>query len=393
MTTGEVNKRRSDEATKRRRARTGVLQRGFTLMEVLLSIMILGVGVISIAALFPAGIVQQRISVDEGVGPMVANNALSILRSKLRPEHFGTLEQFGASSVTVSGDWFWSRPAFYYTQATVGSAEVHPGDINIFGTIATQSTSINSEIPWNRILYPDSSSGPNPPAIVIKQGERHYPMAPILAGDDNTFGTADDHMDDQAKRPQYVWDCMFRRFQGKILVAIFVYRVNIPGGPSAPAYAVVEQPTGPFQPGSGVFPPMPFRQFLGPAQTYAAWVTNKGSATDPIAGNPANVYYNAADPNQAWQESRQWIMDQNNCIHRVLGSMREGPNQPQTVQLVRPVPGMPDIPAYYFDAGGNAVDRIWYLPLQVNLDVDGDGIGEADAVATVTPVYATVKEL
>ena len=86
-------------------------KRAFSLIEVLLAIFILGVGVISIAALFPAGIAQQRASVDDIIAPTVANNAISLLRTKLRAEDFGTFEQFNekAPRVTITGDFPWLR--------------------------------------------------------------------------------------------------------------------------------------------------------------------------------------------------------------------------------------------------------------------------------------------
>ena len=58
-------------------------RRGFSLIEVLLAIFILGIGIISIGAIFPAGIVQQRQSLDDALGPVVADNALASLRAKL----------------------------------------------------------------------------------------------------------------------------------------------------------------------------------------------------------------------------------------------------------------------------------------------------------------------
>ncbi|MHC4101017.1 MAG: type IV pilus modification PilV family protein, partial [Planctomycetota bacterium] len=67
---------------------------GFTLMEVLIAIFILGIGVIGIAALFPAGIAQQRSSVDDVLGPVVADNAMALLRARLEPGDFGTYEDF-----------------------------------------------------------------------------------------------------------------------------------------------------------------------------------------------------------------------------------------------------------------------------------------------------------
>ena len=75
------------------RPRSG--RRGFSLIELLLAIFILGIGIISIAAVFPAGIIQQRRAQDDVMGPVVAEEALAVIRSKVSPEDFGTFEQFG----------------------------------------------------------------------------------------------------------------------------------------------------------------------------------------------------------------------------------------------------------------------------------------------------------
>ena len=65
-------------------------RRAFSLIELLLSIFILGLGMISIAALFPAGIVLQQRAEDELNGPLVAEHAMGVLRSRLSPSDFGT---------------------------------------------------------------------------------------------------------------------------------------------------------------------------------------------------------------------------------------------------------------------------------------------------------------
>ena len=70
-------------------------RRGFSLIELLLAIFILGVGVISISAVFPAGIVQQRRAQDDILGPVIAEAALSTIRSKVGQSDFGTFEEFG----------------------------------------------------------------------------------------------------------------------------------------------------------------------------------------------------------------------------------------------------------------------------------------------------------
>ncbi|MGA1708204.1 MAG: type IV pilus modification PilV family protein, partial [Phycisphaerales bacterium] len=69
-------------------------RRGFSLIEVLLAVFILGIGIISIGAIFPAGIVQQRQSLDDALGPIVADNALATLRAKLSQTDFGFAEDF-----------------------------------------------------------------------------------------------------------------------------------------------------------------------------------------------------------------------------------------------------------------------------------------------------------
>ena len=69
-------------------------RQGFSLIELLIAIFILGIGIISIAALFPAGIAQQQKSTDDLIGSIVARNALTIIRSKLNQEDFGDPRDF-----------------------------------------------------------------------------------------------------------------------------------------------------------------------------------------------------------------------------------------------------------------------------------------------------------
>ena len=73
MTMKRQSRSRGIEAPKRR---------AFSLIEVLIAIFILAIGIISISALFPAGIAQQRRTVDDTIGPIVAENALTVLRRR-----------------------------------------------------------------------------------------------------------------------------------------------------------------------------------------------------------------------------------------------------------------------------------------------------------------------
>ncbi len=362
------------------------LRHAFSLIEVLLAIFILGVGVISIAALFPAGIAQQRASVDDIFGPTIANNAISLLRTKLRQDDFGTFEQFNekAPRTTINGDFTWIRPAFIFSDDPSTPTLDERGAINVFsggsfdatefdGGYASSSPSLEG-VPYNRSLYASA------PRILISQTERYYPSA-IQRGTDDI------------QRPQYVWDCMFRRFQGRILVAIFVYRVTQPGGATT-AYVVAPNPSNPN------LPPIPIALDLTSNTTQSTTCANgpwHPGGLDRVTGTPSDnafvygmangVPYNPDNQSHSWQEPRQWILDQNNNIHRVLGVIRDGLN-PQEVELVRAVPAMPLVNVNYFignPANQDVVSDIWYMPVALR---DADG-----SLLNVTPVYVTVKEL
>jgi len=380
---------------------------GFSLIEVLLAIFILGIGIISIAALFPAGIAQQRQSVDDVIGPIVADNALAILRSKLSQEDFGTFEEFGVPTAytprpTIPGDWPWRRPAFIRSNARrdkwrYGAIDIFNGFFHGTATASTEnpggypgSVPALDAVPFNRTKYDIT-----PPTIIFTQQERLYPQSIRYY----LTAPADKRLE-RLPRSQYAWDCMFRRFQGKVLVAIFVYRVTVPGGEMAD-YKVAES--------ISIYPPLPI------------WLDlrDTSSGTEPWRGHAWNAYGDLFDDptddafipetypdqefdltNQAhqWQVAGQWLLDQNNNIHRVLSgrqSMEDGP-----VELVRPVPAMPPIGVmdtvnmrlvgpYYmlnpWDGATNIVTDIWYLPLTVE-NVNGQEF-------RLTPVYLTVKEL
>jgi hypothetical protein len=359
---------------------------------VLMAIFILGIGVISIAALFPAGIAQQRQSVDDVMGPIVADNALATLRNKLSPEDFGTFEEFGfltneSPRPTVPGDWSWLRPAFI--RPTTRPDKWPFGAIDIFngayhGTATTQTEfpggygggggtpPIVDALPYNTERYPNG-----PPAIIFTQQERLYPQASRYA------------VVDRLPRPQYVWDCMFRRFQGRILVAIFVYRVNVPGG-EASAYSV-PQPYG-------LYPLLPVWLNLMDTGEPEPW---RGEAWDAygqdlVAGNADDALIFGTYPDDEfdltnhahqWQVAGQWLLDQNNNVHRVLSGRQSASDGP--VELLRPPPAMPAIQSYYMlppsDGAENIVTDIWYIPLTMT-----DSSGQE---FRFTPVYLTVKEL
>jgi prepilin-type N-terminal cleavage/methylation domain-containing protein len=350
--------------------------RGFSLIEVLLAIFILGIGAISIAAIFPAGIVQQRQTVDDMMGPIVANNALELLRSKLKPDDFGTFEQHGMAPpiVTIPGDWPWSRPAFVTASPLVPTPTA--GTIGIFGTAGGTAT----EIPHNLVKWPGGA-----PEITFRQGERYYPQASTLA------------TVDVPPKPEYVWDCMFRRFEGRVYVAVFVYRVALPNVGSY-TYQVQANPSAPG------LPPLPiWEDFPVPERQWDAFGPDLKPGTADDAQVPATAAGSPFDPTDIghqWQFPGQWILDQNNNVHRVqFGREREedGP-----VVLARPVPALPTLlpttgSVYSYapptmsghDGADNVVTNIWYMPRSVGMTLPG-GI---TTDITITPVYLMVREL
>ena len=105
---------------------------------------------------------------------------------------------------------------------------------------------------------------------------------------------------------------MFRRFQGKILVAIFVYRVQLVGGDTF-TYTVPPNYSNPD------IPALPINLELADISNSPPWTTAWDASGDPvILGSPSNTYDPVAHDDEAWQEPPQWLLDQNNNIHRVL---------------------------------------------------------------------------
>ena len=68
---------------------------GFSLIELLLAIFILGVGIISIAAVFPAGISSAASAQTTSSVRRSRNRRWALIRSRLSQDDFGTFEEFG----------------------------------------------------------------------------------------------------------------------------------------------------------------------------------------------------------------------------------------------------------------------------------------------------------
>ena len=389
-------------------------KRGFSLIEMLLAIFILGIGIISIATLFPAGIAQQQKSTDDIIGPIIARNAMTLIRSRVSQDDFGGSEQFESrwspelcginnqGSInpwpTICGDWMWRRPAMLTTSfgddETVEDVRLR-GAIDLFalrtsdpGGIGTSDVLVEEwtdqmgvpGLPYNREKYQDnldpddgSFESLNPPIKRILAGERQYPM---------WYGA-------EADRPeaQYYWDCMFRRYEGRMLVAVFVYRVV---DPSQTGKFTVDT--------SGLAAPdWPRRVNLQTGSSTNSWHGAQGG--DVLAGSELDNPTNAASE---WQYPGQWIVDQNGNVHTVQrGRRRASDDTPVRLTAVPaelPVfealqgSGDPGVNVNWWDKtlpqapyGGfiqyGVVTDIWFMPTK-----DGQG-------RKIIPVFATVQEL
>lgn len=414
-------------------------RRGFSLAELLLAVFILAIGLISIGALFPAAIYQQRLSTDDLIGPVVAEDAFATLEAKLRPEMFGTPEGmvnfFGVGSLPAGvqpnggfppgvasvGDWViqpgdfeWRRPAFFLNDGgsvvpigTSSTVTVPRGSIAIFRNASLNTWGPNvtaSEIPWNPDVVgvnPDGDPqvpfgtpamllawGNSPQPIIFRPEERAYPQ--VSAG---AIGLPSG----TAARSTYRWEVMFRRFQGRLLAAVFVFRIGRPGGEAAEFQPAANAP--PLDPGLPPFPvrvqaPVPF-DLVPPSfelSTFAPWfpggpdmdlTTTKDNAK--VEGTESGSPFDATDPRYGWQATGQWLLDQNNTVHRVLRGRSAGSDD--WVLLSRPVAQTVNSWSFIYrkPAGTDPEDipvlGAWFLPQR---DANGNSI---------TPIYVAVKEL
>lgn len=429
--------------------------RGFSLVEMLLAVFILGIGVISIAALFPAGIALQRQATDDLIGPLVAKNAFATLRSKLTQTDFGDFSDFGFSDAypfntpytatpiggtpipLPDGDWGWMRPGFVFDDA--GTPNVDESAIDIFSSMKTRQalgitslpvvnlgnhlldpselwsappTALLKGIPYNRVKYPLFSIAfdggvmgtdyPNryyeqvaiQPSVTFTQGERAYPQgrANYAAG--------------TATRPQYFWECMFRRYGGRVQVAVFVYRVSAAGGDSR-AYSVAQNNI--YNSQAPAFMSLPFEpplpaKFLAPnIGTATSWPSITATAprdeipgTAAIATVPTAAQFGFDKTWDDWQAPGTWLVDNHATIHKVI-SGRSNPTQ-GPVKLQRPIARLPQTPVNgvlpnSLPAANNLpsdfISAIWFIPQR-----DFDAAAATPAVRfSLTPVYVSVEEL
>jgi hypothetical protein len=418
-------------------------RRAFSLIEVLMAIFILSIGIISIAALFPAGILQQQRGTDDLIGAIVADNAFSIIRAAVRPDDFGsfadpvvTLSQVPGNvgsdpthipfDTSLLSDFPWLRPGMIHDKDDPGNPL--NGAIDIFtsrfvrnaqgiGDPVDGSLSYSAEfpggldangtlrltgIPYNPTLAQfENGLRDVPLERIITQQERFYPQQ-SSAGTDGTLAF---------NKPQYTWECMFRRHSGRVQVAIFVYRVVPPPGLEQwvyfSPYRVVTDTYGanvPYLPERLNLVTPPGRADL---PSGAQW-----SALAPFSDEPISPFYvrgvdsgAAWDPDNefhSWSAAGQWLVTQNNEVLNVVSNSPGEGSDPNRVELRRGPAPLPAIRSnYVFPTGAGAVPsngfmydgtvtHLWFIPRKVEFEIDG-----VDQPFTVTlePVFATVREL
>ena len=420
-----------------------MMRRAFSLIELLLSVFILAIGIISVSALFPAGIAQQQQTTDDQLGPVVAEQALGLLRSRVRPDDFGSFEEFGILGVLggstlggsyayrpAPGDWSWIRPGVIRTaqpDVQLPAAE-QPGSLDLFSRVAQRTGGTSAEF----CEFPQGIDGNGitlfgapystvrslaAPMVVVSQRERWWP--------DVASGAA------VQGAPQYAWECMFRRSGGRVQVAIFVFRVVGVGGAAREWRSFRQGQASTYDAAvsgganSLALPPVPYRRVLvssganaqtattaaddAVVQVAPGWAQPATAALDmgqpgPFTtgllgqGNattvgglgqgllPADFSANSLPQVQHhWQFPGQWIVDNNGNVHRVAVG-RRNPADAVQVRLSAPVPRVPaaqvnvDYEAAALTSRG--VRTFHYVPTII----DGNG-------TQLVPVYATVRDL
>ena len=247
--------------------------------------------------------------------------------------------------------------------------------------------------------------------MTFTQAERSYPQGPQTYGNSVL----------PPGKPQYYWDCMFRRSAGRVQVAVFVYRVAAPGGDlrnysvgrTDPAL-VGTAPSGSFDAAIDL-PPIPLVYYAPTPGTNISWpnrtttsaggiTTANGYSQFPTADEIPNTHAGTPfGPGRIWDDwmapGQIWIDQNANVLEVLRGRMVAGaagsafPSQ-GPVKLQRPIPVVPAAPVNGFwikdpFVAGNAatppfhagIGAIWFVP---NTDRFGN---------VITPVYATVEEL
>lgn len=416
-----------------------IARRAFSLIEVLMSVFILGIGVIAIASLLPAGIKQQQNSRDISAGPVVAQAAIGVLRSKFSPSDFGGDDLvsscntppfeseplcFDNSGITANyfcnntpGDFNWTRPARWAPSFLHPKGAVHPFVAPPPGLGGSDSMWWNEYVPpfnsssssvsdadspcFNRDLdsgvnFTSRLSSRNIPLNSNDWPCGKQPSSSILdqTADPrifNWFITQEERQwPSDAINPKYYWDCMFRKVNGVVEVAIFVYRLlgGLPGGlvdsdSDGFTYPGSRRPHGVWlggECGDAEIPLDDHRHFWRSGQRVVRGLSTLPSPFDTQAPDYMN---------RQWQIPGQLILDEFGGIHRVIRG-RTSANSDEVefaspiltplLEEIVPNPVNPDAPDVIFQSP-QTIRQIWFVPV---LERGG---------RRIEPVYITVETL
>jgi hypothetical protein len=303
-----------------------------------MSIMILAIGLISVAALFPAGIVQQQRAKDNIDGPSVARSAMESLRGKLSQSDFGDWTDFYEASEVANliangqldkspsyyladGDWPWLRPALVDPQAYTNP--VYRGMVDVFNSLGNQnpdftitdletdtdyyrycfSRNLNAQSPGFEsplgIPYARKDSMVTPPEVLFTMSDRTWPPG-----------------DGTDRAPQYFWDFMLSRRGGVVYASVFVYRVA-GGVENAKSWALEPARIGQNRPEIPV-----------PGSTRLADFWNAGDGDGFVRALPGtDGDFDPLDASASWQYPGQWMVDNMGSVHHV----ERGRNRPDQV--------------------------------------------------------------
>ncbi|MCH2152618.1 MAG: prepilin-type N-terminal cleavage/methylation domain-containing protein [Phycisphaerales bacterium] len=363
---------------------SGKATRGFSLIELLMSIMILAIGLLSVAALFPAGIVQQQRAKDDVDGPAVAKAAMDMIRSRLSQEDFGAWTDFytedqvdnlignGISNEEAAyylrdTDWPWQRPALVDSSTAPASLR---GTVDVFNRLGYEGvcdmiTDRDFDPQFFRYFqsrYFTGAGAPLPLGIPFSV-DREWPETPPVRAEDIAglapprvlFGQAERRWppeDGSGRAAQYYWDFMLRRHGGRVYVAVFVYRAIKSGGGAATwAVEPIDQQHA-----------VPFLKPLDLGERWAAGHGDGigvGGQVMPLPGTTGD--FDPTDTEQSWQYPAQYIVDNIGQVHRVTRG-RVRPNQVfpdgQGVRLDSEIPAIRVDGRLFFEPGMSTVEII-----------------------------------
>jgi len=192
---------------------------GFTLIEVLIAILVLGIGMLGLGAIFPAVIAEQRDSFEVIEGANAASVAEALISNREFIDFALLSEDFGRKN-ELAGERYayeWVVPAFGASfpnpSGTAWTSPV-PSFVDLTG-IATEFAGSETGL-WS---FNSNGSTINT-TIAIADTNRHLAQIPVSA---RVFPQPY-----SGKDPKYVWDIALRREPSgdRLQAAIFVRRID-----------------------------------------------------------------------------------------------------------------------------------------------------------------------